>query len=114
MPIFETIDILLSYKGISANKMMSDLGFGNSTYTTWKKRGTSPSGDDLSKIADYFHVSVDYLLNRQTPSISSLAPEEQDLIARFRSATPKEKEDVFYILREYKAVTPTMSGESAG
>lgn len=31
--------------------------------TKWKK-GTIPSGETLTKIADYFHVSVDYLLGK--------------------------------------------------
>lgn len=99
MPVFERIDLLLSSKGISASKMMSDLGFSNSTYTTWKKRGTSPSGDDLSKIADYFHVSVDYLLDRSTPSNSSAQndPQETRLLSLFRALNPAGQD---YILKQ--------------
>ncbi|WP_352415026.1 helix-turn-helix domain-containing protein [Oscillibacter ruminantium] len=110
---YDTILNLCAMQGKKITNVVDELGISAGSPSKWKAGG-EPKADTLRKLSDYFHVSVDYLLNRQTPSISSLAPEEQDLIARFRSATPKEKEDVFYILREYKAVTPTMSGESAG
>ena len=33
--------------------------------TNWKSGYTEPSLDDLLKVADYFDVSVDYLLGRK-------------------------------------------------
>lgn len=38
------------------------LEFGNGTIRRWSK--TSPSGDKLRKVADYFGISLDYLLGR--------------------------------------------------
>ncbi len=37
---------------------------GQGTFSTWKTRGTVPSGATLQKIAEYFGVSVDYLLGK--------------------------------------------------
>lgn len=39
-----------------------ELGFGQGTIRKWD--ASSPSGDKLDKVADYFDVSVDYLLGR--------------------------------------------------
>lgn len=39
-----------------------ELEFGNGTIRRWSK--TFPSGDKLRKVADYFSVSLDYLLGR--------------------------------------------------
>lgn len=46
------------------NAVCSALGLSNATATGWKKRGVSPSGEILSRIADYLNCSTDYLLGR--------------------------------------------------
>ena len=45
---------------ISIAKLEQELGFANATIRKWAK--SSPSADKLLKVADYFGVSVDYLL----------------------------------------------------
>lgn len=62
----QTVQNLASQKGITIAKMIKDLGLGQGTFSTWKKRGTIPNGDVLREIADYFGVSVDYLLGEDT------------------------------------------------
>lgn len=61
--LYQRIKKLCSKKGISVSKLETDLGFGNSTINKWGKN-SSPSVDKIRKIADYFNVSVDYLLGR--------------------------------------------------
>lgn len=53
---------LLAAKGITKNKMLTDLQLGKNSFVNWESRGTVPSGEVLAKIANYFGVSVDYLL----------------------------------------------------
>ncbi len=48
---------------ISINKMLTESGAGARTYHNIMA-GSHPSTDKASKIADYFNVSVDYLLGR--------------------------------------------------
>ena len=45
------------------NKVAKDLGLSNATTTKWKK-GATPQGKTLAKVADYFDVSTDYLLGK--------------------------------------------------
>ena len=52
---------LCSAKGISPNGVCADLGLSTATATKWKK-GAIPRDTTLKKIADYFGVSVSYLL----------------------------------------------------
>ena len=47
--------------GSSPTAVALELGFSNATATKWKK-GSTPNGTTLHKIADYFGVSVDSLL----------------------------------------------------
>ncbi len=62
--ITNIIQALADEKGVTIAQMLKDLHLGQGTFSTWKKRGTTPSGEHLSKIADYFGVTVDYLLGK--------------------------------------------------
>lgn len=53
---------LIEQKGITKNKMLSDLNLGKNSFVNWDNRGTIPGGETLASIAEYFDVSVDYLL----------------------------------------------------
>lgn len=55
-------DLAKNHK-ISLSQLERELGFGNGTISSWKK--SAPSSDKLEKVADYFHVSTDYLLGRK-------------------------------------------------
>lgn len=45
------------------NPVVKELGLSNSITTKWKN-GAIPNGEILLKIADYFNVSIDYLMGR--------------------------------------------------
>ena len=70
MTTVEIINKLLKDKGISAAKMMNELGFSSGLYSQWKSGKQKPSREKLEKIAYYFNVSVDYLLGT-TPTVQA-------------------------------------------
>lgn len=51
-------------KGISQLKLAMDLNMNQNTISRYETGEREPGIDDLVKIADYFHVSIDYLLER--------------------------------------------------
>ena len=53
---------LIKNKGVTKNKLLTDLGLSKNSFVAWEGRGTIPSGEVISKIANYFDVSTDYLL----------------------------------------------------
>lgn len=53
---------LCKTRGMSPASVTREIGLNNSSSTAWK-RGSIPKGDTLQKLADYFGVSVDYLLS---------------------------------------------------
>lgn len=59
----DRIKALANARGIGLPKLEMELGFGNGTIVKWNK--SSPSADKLQKVADYFDVSIDYLLGRE-------------------------------------------------
>lgn len=65
--IAERIKELCDKNNVSINKMLTDSGAGVRTYHNILS-GSHPSADKISKIADYFNVSVDYLLGKKDDS----------------------------------------------
>ena len=55
--------------GKSPNGVAKELGLSSGTVTFWKN-GKIPKSDTLQKIADYFNVTVDQLLNGDPPQPS--------------------------------------------
>jgi repressor LexA len=74
MDTIDRIINLITQNGISGAKMSRDLGFSNAVFTQWKQRKQNLSASSIKKIADYFDVSVDYLLGKtdikKPPTIS--------------------------------------------
>lgn len=62
MTIFERIKELSKKRNISVKELALQLGFSENLFYRWKT--TNPKAEDLAKVADYFNVSVDYLLGR--------------------------------------------------
>lgn len=67
---FEKIKELADKQGISLNKLEEKLGFSRNTIYNMKK--STPNVERVSKIADFFNVSTDYLLGRtENPKIAT-------------------------------------------
>ena len=77
MNCIQRIEQLLKEKGISRNKMSEDIGIGNSTFYTWQKRGSTPKGEILQKIAQYLDTTTDYLLGNENNSRSETPPAQK-------------------------------------
>lgn len=71
---------LCEKKGVSCHKAALDIGLSNATPSIWKKRNITPKGDTLAKIADYFDVSIDYLLGSETEKTPTENGERKDIL----------------------------------
>lgn len=76
---------LLGKANISKNKLLTDLKLGKNSFVNWESRGTIPNGETLSKIADYFGVTVDYLLGTE-PKPSTAVTDDDLKFALFNGA----------------------------
>lgn len=63
MTLVEKIRALARQRDLSLPQLEQELGLGNGTISRW--RSSSPNTEKLQKIADYFQVSMDYLLGRE-------------------------------------------------
>lgn len=89
---------LCRQKGIAPTRAAVEIGLSKSTPTTWKKKGLTPQGATLQKIADYFDVTTDYLLGTETekdPATGSEVSEDDLKFALFGGeATDKQLDEV--------------------
>lgn len=60
--MYEIFLKLLEKKGVTAYKVGKETGIGASTFSDWKSGRSVPKQDKLQKIADFFGVTVDYLM----------------------------------------------------
>ena len=83
MTIKDTVRDLAKQRAISIPNLEKELGFGAGTISRWNK--SSPSADKLGAVADYFGVTVDYLLGRDKgikKELPNLTPKDEREIAR--------------------------------
>ena len=62
--VAETIESLAKNKGVSVSVMLIELGMNKNALFTMKNSGYLPRVESLCKFADYFNISIDYLLGR--------------------------------------------------
>ncbi len=67
----EKIKILRKQHGLTMKELGSIVGVAESSISLYENGKRQPDYDTLQKIADYFHVSVDYLLGREDSKPSS-------------------------------------------
>ena len=68
MEILNKILSLLDEKRIQQKELSDYLGLSKNTITGWKGGNNTSYMKHLPKIAEFFNVSVDYLLGKETPA----------------------------------------------
>ena len=63
---YDTFLRLCKEKGEKPSAVVSKIGLSTPNATYWK-RGSIPKYETIKKIADYFHVSLDFLLKHDRP-----------------------------------------------
>ncbi|EEO6565078.1 helix-turn-helix transcriptional regulator [Listeria monocytogenes] len=102
MTLLERIKELCKKRSISVKMLEENLNFPSNTIYQWKKR--TPGIDKLQKVADYFDVSLDYLLGRTT--VISI-PQENPVLDTIAShidpgASKKELEEIIAYIEAKK------------
>ena len=86
----ERVQELCKQKGITIKFLEEELGLGKSSILKWDK--VSPKAENLIKVADYFGVSIDYLLDRSPLEEKQKAIDEAT--ALYEQLSPEDKEKV--------------------
>lgn len=98
--IIERIVLLLKENKITAKSLCIKLNISTNSISEWKSGKIKPSAEILINIAQYFNVSLDWLLLGYTTSKElKLDEDEIELIEYFRNLAYKEK---YILLGELK------------
>lgn len=84
--MYEIFEKLLKDRGITAYRVSKETGVTTATLTSWKQGKYTPKPEKMQKIADYFGVSLSYLMTGKEDS-----EKEPQL-------KPKDKKDIREIL----------------
>lgn len=75
---YDTFHKLCESKGVTDSRACLEMGFSRSYAAKMKNKNGAPSMDKLSTMAEYFGVTVDYLLNAEKENLTSVAADEVD------------------------------------
>lgn len=87
MEFHERLRYLIDCEEIKIKDLAPKLHLAPSTLGNYVQGTREPDYDTLRRIADYFWVSIDYLLGHQSPATD----DERQLLAQFRSFTPSQR-----------------------
>ena len=80
---------------ISQQQLADIIGVSQQSVNKYENQDVEPDIAILIKIADFFSVSVDYLIGRTSSpdfAVSSLSKDEKLIISKYKTLTKKEKE----------------------
>jgi len=82
--MYEVFDKLCKTRDVTAYQVGKKTGIPTSTFSDWKVGKSTPKIDKLQKIADFFDVSLDYLVTGQEPALDKFA-EQGNLLVKIRN-----------------------------
>lgn len=115
--MYEIFEQLLQNFGVTAYRVAKETGVTQSTLSDWKRGRSTPKADNMKKLADYFNVSVDYLmtgeekegdkyyLNDETAKVAQEIFDNRELRVLFdaaRDASPEDLQTTYDMLMALK------------
>lgn len=117
--MYSIFEELLQKYGVSTYKVSKDTGIAQSVFSSWKNGISTPKQDKMQIIADYFNVSIDYLmtgkekaggetyyLNDETREIAQEIFEKKELRMLFdvtRKSTPQRLMAYYNMIKELES-----------
>lgn len=82
--MYSVFEQLLQKYGVTPYKVSKETGITQASLSTWKNGKSVPSSETLQKVADYFGVTVDYLMTgkEQDEKEPALSPKDERDISK--------------------------------
>lgn len=103
--MYEVFEQLLRKKGVSSYKVAKEAGVTQTALSNWKSGRSTPTAKTLQKIADYFGVTIDYLMTGNDSS------EQQVLTARDNRDIAKDLDNIMKKLTSGENGPASYNGE---
>ena len=105
--MYEIFEKLCDLHGVTPYKIYKETGIARSTLSDWKNGKSTPKQDKLKLIADFFKVSVDYLMtgnesdNKEKPPIPSYEKDTMEMIKLFSQLNKEQKNSIIAMMRSF-------------
>ena len=93
---------------VSQRALAEHLGISQQSINKYENHGIEPDIETLIQIAEYFNVSVDYLIGHSETSLLAepvsniqLSVSELKLINSYRKLDPNERQSILYVIDNY-------------
>lgn len=97
---------LRTERGLSQRAMAKEMHVSQGTYNNWENSNTQPSIEQLIALANFFEVSVDYLIGNTDESggtfTTPLTQKQWTTLRAFNNATPEIQDAIAAILSYFK------------
>lgn len=98
MTLLDRVKSLCDARGETLASLERKMDFGNGTIRRWDN--ATPSGDKLAKVANYFHVSVDYLLGIDPPLSEDIDDESFVVLNRkAKNLSPEQRKQLLAVAK---------------
>lgn len=106
---------LMEKAGIKPTQLAKELKMSTSTFTDWSKGKGSPSLKAVMQFAEYFNVSLDYLVygkNQTAPSVLEFSnSEDVALLDKFHSLSPELRQKAIGYIEGMASAMPKQSSK---
>ena len=105
--MLDNLKLLRSASGISQKTLADNIGISQQSVNKYENHNIEPDIATLSRIADYFHVSIDYLVGRTNCQFpvstekNALSFDEESLLRKYRSLPEKQRKAIQLLLDSY-------------
>ena len=93
---------VMTVRQISAANLARSIGISDSALCRYLNGERTPDINSLIAIADYFGVSIDWLLGKSNNERLALSDEQTEFMHLFMRATDEDKKVIVLILSKYK------------
>lgn len=114
---YDNFEHLCKINNVKPSQVSKATGISTATLSSWKKGKYTPKQDKLQLIANYFKVSIDYIISidnnnisiEQHPFHQSLTPEEQIIIMQYRSCSDESRASIRNVINSFYQSSPKPS-----
>lgn len=99
--MYEIYCKLRDEKGVKDADVARETEITKSTFTDWKNGRSVPGSEKMKKLAEYFGVTVDYILTGEKPEIPMFEPEHLELIELYSKLKTEQKSAIMNLLRSF-------------
>ncbi len=89
---------LCEKRNVRVTNVIAELGLSSGNLSKWKS-GAVPKADTIKALADYFNVSIDYLMGSTAHNADELDGVEFALFGEIQTMTDAEKQDILDYIR---------------